>query len=89
MVRNASCFAFATALALAAPGVALADTAPVAAQVESTRAPVKAQSTSESKDYSQRETKDKAVADYKGGNTVVIAMSGGAFVVLILLLLLL
>ena len=38
--------------------------------------------------YAQREKQDQKVADWKGGDTVVIAMSGGAFVLLLFLLLL-
>jgi hypothetical protein len=86
-LRTAS-FALITGLAVAgAPTIAAAEKAPIV-QVERTEAPAQA-NTTESKDYSQRESQDKKVADYKGGNTVVIAMSGGAFVVLLFLLLLL
>jgi hypothetical protein len=87
-VRHASSFALISTLALGAPSIALADTAarPIAAHVESTRTPAPAHEGT--RDYAQREAKDKVVENYQGGNTVVIAMSGGAFVVLILLLLL-
>ena len=88
LVRTTS-FALMTALALGAPAaIAAPDTKPVAAQVETTTAP-KAAAQSDAADYQQREAKDAKVADYKGGSTVVIAMSGGAFVVLLFLLLLL
>ncbi len=85
-LRTAS-FALMTGLAVAAaPTIAAADKAQIV-QVEKTQAP--AQANQEENNYAQRETQDKAVADYRGGNTVVIAMSGGAFVVLLFLLLLL
>ena len=86
LLRTAS-FALITSL-LGAPAIAAADSAPVAAQVETTRAPVKA-TTQATTDYAKREAKDTKVADYRGGNTVVIAMSGGAFVLLLILLLVL
>jgi hypothetical protein len=38
-------------------------------------------------DYAQREAQDKAVANYEGGSTVVIGISGGALLVLLFLLL--
>ena len=83
-LRTAS---FALITALAAPTVAMADTAPVAAHVEKTVAPT--QATTEANNYEQRDAKDKKdVQDYRGGNTVVIAMSGGAFILLLFLLLL-
>lgn len=86
-LRSAS-FALITGLAVAGtPTLAAAERAPIV-QVERTEAPAQATRT-ESNDYSQRETRDNKVADYKGGSTVVIAMSGGAFVVLLFLLLLL
>jgi hypothetical protein len=85
-LRTAS-FALITGLATAAaPTIAAAERAPIV-QVEKTQAP--AQATTETDSYAQREQQDKKVADYRGGNTVVIAMSGGAFVVLLFLLLLL
>ena len=80
--------AFASALALAAPTVAMAaPTAPVAQHVvaENTTAPTPA---AEHNDYAQREQKDKQVADYQGGSTVVIGISGGAIIVILLILLL-
>jgi len=70
-----------------APAVALADTAPVAAEVQRTAAPAPA-SQSESTSYAQREAQDKQAADFQGGN-VVIVMSGAALVALVLILLIL
>lgn len=81
-------FALITALATAAtPAIALAEKAPTVDVVKSEK-PAQAEQVDASS-YAQRETQDKKVADYKGGSTVVIAMSGGAFVVLLVLLLLL
>ena len=68
-----------------APAVALADTQPVAVEVQKTAAPAQA-SQSETANYAQRESQDKQAASFEGGN-VVIVMSGAALVVLILLLL--
>jgi hypothetical protein len=68
-----------------APAVALADTKPVAAQVEKTTAPAPA-SQSETTSYAQRDAQDKKTADFEGGNVVVV-MSGTALVALILILL--
>jgi hypothetical protein len=83
-LRSAS---FALITALAVPSIAAADTKPVAAQVEKTVAPT--QASTEANNYEQRDAKDKKdVQDYRGGNTVVIAMSGGAFILLLFLLLL-
>jgi hypothetical protein len=80
-------FALMTGLALAAvPTIAAAERAPIV-QVERNEAP--AQAKDEATSYAQREAQDKKAADYRGGNTVVIALSGSAFVVLLLLLLLL
>ena len=81
--------ALASALALAAaPAVATA--APVANHVEvvkaEAKAPVQAQ---DSTDYAQREAQDQKVANYQGGSTVVIGISGGALLVLLFLLLIL
>jgi hypothetical protein len=84
-VRN---LALISALAFGAPAIASANPAPVAQQVETVKAPAPA-AQSDASDYAQREAQDKQVANYEGGNTVVIAMSGGAFVVLLFLLLIL
>jgi hypothetical protein len=84
-LRTAS-MALLAGLTLAAPTAAFAEApAPIVEKSEN-RAPAPAQS-NDSSDYAQREAQDKQVANYQGGNTVVIAMSGGAFVVLLLLLL--
>lgn len=84
--RTAS-FALITGLAVAAaPTIAAAERAPIV-QVERNEAPAPAKD--EGRNYAQREAQDKKAADYRGGNTVVIAMSGSAFVILLLLLLLL
>jgi hypothetical protein len=73
-------------LMLAAPAAALA--APTTEIVETTQAPKRAQQV-ETKSYAEREARDKQAANYEGGNTVVIGISGGALVVLLVLLLLL
>jgi hypothetical protein len=67
------------------PAVALADNAPVAAQVQKTTAPAPAPQ-SDVSNYAQREAQDKEAANFQGGN-VVIVMSGAALVALILILL--
>jgi hypothetical protein len=88
MLSRVASLALITTMSLGAPAVALAEGAPVAAQVERVRppAPVASQDAS---DYAQREAQDKQVAEYQGGSTVVVVMSGGAFIVLLFLLLLL
>jgi hypothetical protein len=68
-----------------APAIAVADSAPVAAEVTQVKAPAPAPA-SDVSDYAAREAQDKQAADFQGGNTVVI-MSGTALVVLVLLLL--
>jgi hypothetical protein len=73
-------------LMLAAPTAAIA--APGTQLVETTKAPARAQAV-ETSSYAEREARDKQVASYEGGQTVVIAISGGALVVLLVLLLLL
>ena len=86
-LRKAS-LALMAGLTVAAPTVALAEAPTAVVQKSENRAPAPAP-TPDATDYAQREAQDKQVADYQGGNTVVIAMSGGAFVVLLLLLLIL
>ena len=73
-------------LMLATPAAAFA--APPTEIVEKTRAPARAHA-EETASYAEREARDQRVANYEGGQTVVIAMSGGALVVLLVLLLLL
>lgn len=87
MLRPAS-LALASVLALGAPSVAMAAPSAPIAHVEKTAAPAPA-AQSDATNYAQRETSDQKVADYQGGSTVVIAMSGGAFVLLLILLLIL
>ena len=82
-------FALMTALATTAiPAIAVAETAPIVQPVD-VKQPAPATQAADAPRYAQREALDTKVADYKGGSTVVIAMSGGAFVVLLVLLLLL
>ena len=86
LLRHAS-LALAAGLALGVPAAAAApDTTPVAA--EHVTAPVTA-SSQDSAGYAQREQKDHKVADYQGGDVVLITASGGAIIVLLLLLLIL
>jgi hypothetical protein len=85
-IRTAS-LALATAMTLAAPTVALANTQPVAAHVEkSSTAPAPAPQ-QDAATYADREAADKKVANYEGGQ-VVVYFSGAALVALILLLIL-
>jgi hypothetical protein len=86
LLRTAS---LAIGLALAAPAtLAYADNTPVAA--EHAQAPARpTPSTQDTTRYQQREQQDPKVADYKGGDLVVVGVSGGAIVVILLLLLIL
>ena len=68
-----------------APAVALADSKPVAAEVQKVQAPAPA-SQQDTSDYAQREAQDKKAADFQGGNTVIV-MSGTALLAIVLLLL--
>lgn len=79
----------AAALALGTPAAALAaPDRPVAAQVVAApSAPTRAAATDTSS-YAEREKQDTQVANYEGGNVVVVSISGGALVVLLLVLLL-
>jgi hypothetical protein len=88
-MRLTQSLAFASALALAAaPAVATA--APVAPIAHTVKAPAKTGPVSEvATNYAQREAQDKQVANYEGGNVVVIGISGGALLVLLFLLLIL
>jgi hypothetical protein len=88
MLSRIASLALITGMSLGAPARALADSAPVASQVQTVRAPAPAAS-QDASDYAQREAQDKQVAEYQGGSTVVVVMSGGAFIVLLFLLLLL
>ena len=75
-------------LMLAAPVAAYA--APTAEIVETTKAPTPAPAQDkDSTNYADREAQNQQVAEYEGGNTVIIGISGGALVVLLVLLLLL
>jgi hypothetical protein len=75
-------------LMLAAPVAALAAPPTEIVRKTDTQAPKRAQQV-ETKSYAEREARDKQAANYEGGNTVVIGISGGALVVLLVLLLLL
>lgn len=85
-IKTAS-LAMLAGLTFAAPTAAFAaPTAPVVAHVEKSVKPAPAAQQAAT-DYAQREAADQQVADYVGGNTVVIGISGGTLVVLLLLLL--
>lgn len=86
-MRKAS-IALLAGLTFAAPAVALAaPERPVAAQVVvSDKAPAPAEAPDKS-NYAERETANQQVAEYEGGQTVIV-FSGAAFVALLLLLLL-
>lgn len=87
-IRTAS-LALLAGLTVAAPTAAFAaPAAPIAHVEKSSTAPAKAPQQDASR-YADREAQDKQVAEYEGGSTVVIAMSGGALVVLLFLLLIL
>jgi hypothetical protein len=78
--------AVAAALALASPA-ALAGTPDQTVEVQ--KAPVAA-SHADTQGYAQREQQDaKQVANYQGGDTVVIGISGGALIVILIVLLIL
>ena len=79
--------ALATTLAVAAPTVALA--AEPAAVVETVKVNAPASSSSDAKNYAEREQQDHKAANFQGGDLVVIGISGGAILVLLLLLLIL
>ena len=85
LLRN---LAIASTLAVAAPAAVYAATqAPVAVQTVKTSAPVS--SSTDSAGYAEREKQDQKAQDFKGGDAVVIGISGGAILVLLLLLLIL
>ena len=71
-----------------APAVALAEDVnrPVAAEVQSVKAPAPA-SQKDSTNYAEREAQDQKTADFSGGQTVIV-ISGAALVVLLLFLIL-
>jgi hypothetical protein len=87
-LRTAS-LALLAGLTLAAPTAAYASpTAPAAAHVEKAAAPAPAPAPrDQAANYADREAKSGQVADYEGGN-VVIVLSGGTLLVLLLVLLL-
>jgi hypothetical protein len=85
-IRTAS-FALAAALTAAAPAAALASPPPIAAHVERTTAPAPA-ATRDARSYADREARSGKVADYEGGNVVVV-ISGSALLVALLIVLIL
>ena len=86
MLLRPTALAVAAALALGTPA-ALAATPDQTVEVQKT--PVAAPST-DAQGYAQREQKDAThVANYQGGSTVVIGISGGALLVILIVLLIL
>jgi hypothetical protein len=75
MIRPAT-LGLLTALALGVPVVAAPAAAPTAAP------------SADASSYAQREKQDPQVANYQGGDVLVIGLSGGALVVLLIILLL-
>jgi hypothetical protein len=86
-IRNAT-IALVAGLTFAAPTAAFSAPTTSIAQVERTTAPAPAPQEA-ANGYADREAASTQVANYEGGNTVVIGISGGALVVLLVLLLLL
>jgi hypothetical protein len=87
MIRTAT-LGLLAALTLAAPAAAFAaPQRPIATQVTTAPAPVKATATDTSS-YAQREQQEPQVANYEGGSVIVVGISGGALIVLLLILLL-
>jgi hypothetical protein len=82
--------ALATTLAIGtvgAPAVAFAEAPAAVETVKVNKAPQPSQS--DSTNYAQREKQDQKAADFKGGDVIVVGISGGAILVLLLLLLIL
>jgi len=79
--------ALASSLALAAAPAAAYAEAPAAAQTVKVQAP--RSSTTDAKDYAEREQQNQKTADFQGGDLVVLSVSGGALIVLLFLLLIL
>jgi hypothetical protein len=85
LLRN---LAIASTLAVAAPAAyAAAPQAPVAVQTVKVKAPMS--NASDATGYAQREKQDQKAQSFKGGDVVVVGISGGAILVLLLLLLIL
>jgi hypothetical protein len=88
MSLRPTAFAVAAALAFATP-TAFAGTPDQTVEVQKTQAPAAA-SHADTQGYAQREQQDaKQVANYQGGDTVVIGISGGALIVILIVLLIL
>ena len=73
----------------AAPAVVAAAPATPSASVEHVAAPIAAPVQGDGSSYAAREARDKSVANYEGGNVVVIGISGGALLLIVILLILL
>lgn len=87
LIRPAS-LALAACMALGAPIAMATPDQPVAA--EHVTAPSQpAPSQQDASRYAQREQKDQKVADYQGGDVLIVGASGAAILVVLLLLLVL
>ena len=84
--------AVAASLGVSAPAAFAAPARPVAAQHTErvgTPAPATPAAQDDASRYAAQEKQDQKAADFRGGDTVVIAMSSGAVIVAIILLVLL
>lgn len=89
MSLRPTALAVAATLALGTPAAMAANAPDQTVEVQKTQAPVAA-SHDDASSYAQREQKDsKQVANYQGGSTVIIGISGGALIVILILLLIL
>jgi hypothetical protein len=86
MLFRTAAVLFASSVALGAPAAYAAPEAPVAAHTVTVKAPQAAPNASS---YAEREQQDPRAAEFQGGDTVVVGISGGAILVLLVLLLIL
>jgi hypothetical protein len=84
LLRN---LALATTLAVGAPAVAFAAEKPAVVETVKVQAPTP--SSTDAKSYAEREQQNQKTADFKGGDMLVVGISGGAILVLLFLLLIL
>ena len=84
LLRN---LALASSLALAAAPAAVYADVPAAVETAQVKAPTA--SSADATSYADREQQEPTVADFQGGDLVVIGVSGGALIVLLFLLLIL
>lgn len=79
--------AFATGLAVAAAPVAAHAAPPAPAVVQTVKASPKPSTSDAARSYAQREAQDPKAGDFRGGDAVIVTISGGALLVLLLVLL--